>query len=77
MSTDYPQCLERMFGVCSWIYGQMNSPNIVPRVNSENPLYIYIYCIIVCMYVWSSHVAEYGSTGLGYQSCSWSAEQGK
>ena len=30
-----------------------------------------------CMYVWSSHIAEYGSTGKGYQSCSWSAEQGK
>ena len=29
------------------------------------------------MYVWSSHVAEYGSTGKGCQSCSWSAEQGK
>ena len=28
--------------------------------------------------VWSSHIiAEYGSTGLGCQSCSWSAEQGK
>ena len=31
----------------------------------------------VCMYVWSSHIAEYGSTGYGCQSCSWSAEQGK
>ena len=31
----------------------------------------------VCMYVWSSHIAEYGSTGQGCQSCSWSAEQGK
>ena len=29
------------------------------------------------MYVWSSHIAEYGSTGYGCQSCSWSAEQGK
>ena len=29
------------------------------------------------MYVWSSHIAEYGSTGQGCQSCSWSAEQGK
>ena len=29
------------------------------------------------MYVWSSHIAEYGSTGQGFQSCSWSAEQGK
>ena len=30
------------------------------------------------MYVWSSHIAEYeyGSTGQGCQSCSWSAEQG-
>ena len=28
-------------------------------------------------YVWSSHIAEYGSTGQGCQSCSWSAEQGK
>ena len=28
----------------------------------------------VCMYVWSSHIAEYGSTGQGCQSCSWSAE---
>ena len=25
----------------------------------------------------SSHIAEYGSTGQGCQSCSWSAEQGK
>ena len=25
---------------------------------------------VVCMYVWSSHIAEYGSTGLGCQSCS-------
>ena len=31
----------------------------------------------VCMYVWSSHIVEYGSTGQGCQSCSWSAEQGK
>ena len=31
----------------------------------------------VCMYVWSSRIAEYGSTGYGCQSCSWSAEQGK
>ena len=31
----------------------------------------------VCMYVWSSHIAEYGSTGKGCQSCSWSAEQKK
>ena len=29
------------------------------------------------MYVWSSYIAEYGSTGQGCQSCSWSAEQGK
>ena len=29
------------------------------------------------MYVWSSHRAEYISTGKGCQSCSWSAEQGK
>ena len=29
------------------------------------------------MYVWSSHIAEYGSTGYGCQSCSWSVEQGK
>ena len=29
------------------------------------------------MYVWSSHIAEYGSTGKGCQSCSWLAEQGK
>ena len=28
------------------------------------------------MYVWSSHI-EYGSTGYGCQSSSWSAEQGK
>ena len=28
-------------------------------------------------YVWSSHTAEYGSTGYGCQSCLWSAEQGK
>ena len=27
--------------------------------------------------VWSSHTTEYGSTGEGCQSCSWSAEQGK
>ena len=27
------------------------------------------------MYVWSSNIAEYGSTGYGCQSCSWSAEQ--
>ena len=33
--------------------------------------------VYVCMYVWSSHIAEYGSTGKGCQSCSWSAEQGK
>ena len=25
------------------------------------------------MYVWSSHIAEYGSTGQGCQSCLWSA----
>ena len=31
----------------------------------------------VCMYVWSSHIAEYGSTGKGCQSCPWSVEQGK
>ena len=30
-----------------------------------------------CIYIWSSHIAEYGSTGKGCQSCSWSAEQGK
>ena len=30
-----------------------------------------------CWHVlWSSHIAEYGSTGYGCQSCSWSAEQG-
>ena len=29
------------------------------------------------MYVWSSHIAEYGSTGIGCQSCTWSAEQGR
>ena len=29
------------------------------------------------MYVWSSHTAEYRSTGKGCQFCSWSAEQGK
>ena len=28
----------------------------------------------VCMYVWSSHIAEYGSTGYGCQFCSWSAK---
>ena len=28
------------------------------------------------MYVWSSHIAEYGSTVLGCQSCSWSVEKG-
>ena len=39
------------------------------------PVWSHIY---VCMYVWSSHIiAEYGSTGLGCQSCSWSAQQGK
>ena len=27
--------------------------------------------------MWSSHTAEYGSTGYGCQSCSWSAEHGK
>ena len=32
---------------------------------------------MACMYVWSSHIAEYGSTGEGCQSCSSSAEQGK
>ena len=32
----------------------------------------------VCMIdVWSSLIAEYGSTGYSCQSCSWSAEQGK
>ena len=31
----------------------------------------------VCMDGLSSHLAEYGSTGSGCQSCSWSAEQGK
>ena len=31
----------------------------------------------VCMYVWSHIEQEYGSTGQGCQSCSWSAEQGK
>ena len=34
-------------------------------------------CIYVCMYFWSSLVAEYESTGLGCQSGSWSAQQGK
>ena len=29
------------------------------------------------MYVWSSHIAEYGSTGESCESCSWSAKQGK
>ena len=29
------------------------------------------------MYGWSSHIAAYGSTRQGCQSCSWSAEQGK
>ena len=29
------------------------------------------------MYVWSSHIAEYGSAGQSCQSCSWSAEQGE
>ena len=29
------------------------------------------------MYVWSSHIVEYGSTGQGCQSCSWPAEQGE
>ena len=29
------------------------------------------------MYVWSSHITGYGSTGQGCQSCSWPAEQGK
>ena len=38
---------------------------------------LYFFSMYVCMYVWSSHVAEYGSTGQGCQSCSWSAEQGK
>ena len=31
-------------------------------------------CMYVCMV---THTAKYGSTGLGCQSCSWSAEQGK
>ena len=31
----------------------------------------------VCMYAWTSHIAEYRSTGEGCQSCSWSAEQRK
>ena len=33
--------------------------------------------VYICMYVWSSHIAEYGSTGYGCQSFSWSAEQGE
>ena len=36
-----------------------------------------VYYYMYCRYVWSSHIAEYGSTGQGCQSCSWSAEQGK
>ena len=31
----------------------------------------------VCMYVWSHIQQEYGSTGQGCRSFSWSAEQGK
>ena len=49
----------------------------------SNALLVYISTLssalhmYVCIYVWSSHIAEYGSTGQGCQSCSWSAEQGK
>ena len=38
---------------------------------------IFFLVYTVCMYVWPSHTAEYGPTGQGCQSCSWSAEQGK
>ena len=30
-----------------------------------------------CIYVWSSNIVEYASTGKGFQSFSWLAEQGK
>ena len=57
---------------------------ILARESSKDLVYMYIYICMyghtymyVCMYVWSSHIAEYGSTGQGCQSCSWSAEQGK
>ena len=35
-------------------------------------MYVHVY---IGMYIWSSYVAEYGSTGC--QSCSWSAEKEK
>ena len=39
---------------------------------------IILYYWYVCMYVWSSRIADsYGSTEWGCQSSSWSAEQGK
>ena len=40
--------------------------------SSNTSMYVCMY-----MYVWSLHIAEYGSTGQGCQSCSWSGEQGK
>ena len=62
--------------------GACRSCGTIPRKSSRSPgpfLVVSHYTIwtTVCMYVWSSHIAEYGSTGQGCQSCSWSAEQGK
>ena len=54
------------------------------QMNGVRLIYVCMYvcmyvcrAMYVCMCVWSSHIAEYGLTGVGCQSCSWSAEQGK
>ena len=48
-----------------------NSAKLRPKKRTTAAL-----CMYVCMY--GHHIiAEYGSTGQGCQSCSWSAEQGK
>ena len=67
-------------------YNELSQETMRSRLYRQPSLIIYLgplavnarYSLLyVCMYVWSSHIAEYGSTGQGCQSCSWSAEQGK
>ena len=49
---------------------------VVPVTGPVN-LQVTMDQLMCVLYVWSALSVEYGSSGYGYQSCSWSSQQGK
>ena len=60
-----------IFDLLIGLYSTANSDTTFCITFNAHTIYIYIECVCtlkkevwnVCMYVWSSHIAEYGSTG--------------